>query len=70
MCDNMPADVAGSHFGTPQWSARREFELIKLLCGSDATQKMRQLWLQKQRIAQQPAGGQSSQWRAEPFERF
>ena len=70
MCDDVPADVAMSHFGTPQWSARLEFEIIKLLCCSDATQKMRQLWLQKQRIGQQPAGRQSSQWRAEPFERF
>ena len=43
--------------GTPEWSARREFELLLLLGGSRKAAV--QLWLRKQRIyanAQQAAG--------------
>ena len=38
----------GPSWGTPEWSARQEFELIKRVAAGD--EQTRQLWLQKQRV--------------------
>ena len=38
----------GPSWGTPEWSARQEFELIRRLAAGD--EQTRQLWLQKQRV--------------------
>ena len=38
----------GPSWGTPEWSARQEFELIRQLAAGD--EQTRQLWLQKQRV--------------------
>ena len=38
----------GPSWGTPEWSARQEFELIRRVAAGD--EQTRQLWLQKQRV--------------------
>ena len=48
-------------WGSPEWAARREVEVLKLLCDGNVA-KMQKLWLRKQRsvasCSRQPAGGQ------------
>ena len=51
-------------FGSPRWSARREFELLMLLAPS--RKRAQRLWLRKQRTiaSVRHAGGQLCHWRA------
>ena len=48
-------------WGSPEWAARREVEVLKLLCDGNVA-KMQKLWLRKQRsvasCSRQPAGAQ------------
>ena len=48
-------------WGSPEWAARREVEVLKLLCDGNVA-KMQKLWLRKQcgisSCSRQTAGGQ------------
>ena len=53
-------ESGGTAWGSPEWAARREVEVLKLLCDGNVA-KMKQLWLRKQLIisgSRQHAGGQ------------
>ena len=53
-------DDGAPSWGSPEWAARREVEVLRLLC-DDNVAKMQQLWLRKQGVvagSRQQAGGQ------------
>ena len=54
-------ESGGVDWGSPEWAARREVEVLKLLCDGNVA-KMQRLWLRKQQVmsgTRQQAGGQA-----------